>query len=1464
MKNFVLLILFIALAGLLAGAASNYSFSYSAGTYTEITGGTVWPIAAGANDVALNFPLPWGFTYDGVSYLNARISDNGWLIFYNGAAPTATTSSNVINGTGITKALVPLWDALYVGLAAPFAEIRYETLGTLPNRTFVVQWKDIRWAGNPGTPQNFQIRLEEGTNVINFVYGSMPTPANGPSASIGIIDATGGTNHYLSITPGAPPTVSSTVANNSIADVTYLTSGTTYTFTPPVPVAPPNLAGIVSPLNNAINVMANSTLNWTDSGGWTTGFKLYFGTDNPPPLVGDLGYVTSYDPTGDMVFSALHYWKVVPYNSFGDNNAAPLWSFTTADAPHAGIKTIGGGGDFATFTAAINSLNIVGVGSGGVTYQVANGTYNENPPAITATGTETNPIRFEAALGANPVLTPTGGTGTFGFKLNGSDYVTFDNIDISAPANLTYGYWLSGLAGNGASYNAVLNSSITYVSGTTVTYAIYSLGALNGANSNSTFQGNTITSSYNGIYQTGSTTTGNESLNGVIQNNTISNIRNYGIYNGYAINSLIQGNSVGFYSGGTTYYYGIYSIGANNTATVQNNTISGGYTSSNIYGLYNASGTALYYNNLVTGLHSTGFSFYGMYGTGAVDFYKNTISDINNIGTGYVYGAYNVGGTNYTYRENTITGISGGSIVWGIMVSGGTTINVYDNKISGLTTTGTSSGYVYGISLISGNPVNVYNNMVYDLNNVNGTNTPQIRGISFSATLTNLWNNTVYLNASGTSANYSTAALSAGSYSAFELKNNIVINESTPGAAGKTVAFLLTYGGISYLTAESDRNIYYAGVPDAQHLIASYDYGTVINSITLADYQTYASPREQGSFTENVPFVSSSAPIDLHIDPLIPTKVESNGLMIAAVTTDIDGDLRHVTTPDIGSDEGDFTSVLGIPGNVLLVTPTDGAIELDPNSLIVTWNDLVTGGVPTYYRVYVATTAGGILAGYFADVAYPGTSLDLNTVSGLTLGNANTWFWAVQPFNANGGSDTAAPSFLIYSFTTSHLIPLAAINPVPADLAIDVAIDSALSWDTVIDAASYDVYFGIALPALPNVNVLVPTWTPPLMDNLTVYQWKVVPKNVAGEALACPTWSFTTIQGVPLAAVNPVPADLAYDVAIDAALSWDSVAGADSYDVYFGINWPLDLGGNVLTPTWTPPLMENNTVYQWMVVPKNEVGEAIEIPVWLFVTIMPLPLAAVNPVPADLAIDVPIDAVLSWDASFDADSYDVYFGTTLPALPNANVLDPTWTPPLMDNATTYVWKIVPVNYVGEAINCPTWTFTTIVGLPLAAVNPVPADEAIDVAIDATLSWDPVDTATSYDVYFGATLPALPNANVLLPIWTPPTMTNNTLYVWKVVPMNAAGEALACPTWSFTTIALAVLPAPLNLTVQISGADMILNWDAVTGATGYIIYAADTPYAPVGNWTQIGTSGTTSFIDAAVSGPMRFYMVTAIN
>ena len=170
-------------AGTARAGTTAYTFAQSSGTYTAIAGGTQYQAGGSLNTDAVSAAVNIGFNflYNNRTYSTVRISQNGFITF--GANPALTTtytglSSNVSNFPyeGAIAGFAANLRASAVAGATP--EIRYETLGSAPNRTFVVQYQDVAIL-TTGTAQrlNFQIRLNETSNTVAIVYGTVASGA---------------------------------------------------------------------------------------------------------------------------------------------------------------------------------------------------------------------------------------------------------------------------------------------------------------------------------------------------------------------------------------------------------------------------------------------------------------------------------------------------------------------------------------------------------------------------------------------------------------------------------------------------------------------------------------------------------------------------------------------------------------------------------------------------------------------------------------------------------------------------------------------------------------------------------------------------------------------------------------------------------------------------------------------------------------------------------------------------------------------------------------------------------------------------------------------------------------------------------------------------------------------------------------------------------------------------------------
>jgi hypothetical protein len=67
---------------------------------------------------------------------------------------------------------------------------------------------------------------------------------------------------------------------------------------------------------------------------WTTGdvnltYDVYFGTENPPPLLMVNQSGTIFEPDR-LSLNTTYYWQIVAYNILQESTPGPIWSFTTA------------------------------------------------------------------------------------------------------------------------------------------------------------------------------------------------------------------------------------------------------------------------------------------------------------------------------------------------------------------------------------------------------------------------------------------------------------------------------------------------------------------------------------------------------------------------------------------------------------------------------------------------------------------------------------------------------------------------------------------------------------------------------------------------------------------------------------------------------------------------------------------------------------------------------------------------------------------------------------------------------------------------------------------------------------------------------------------------------------------------------------------------------------------------------
>ncbi len=334
------ILLFISLGSTSWAQIGSYTFTQASGTYTEISGGTVLATAtattggAALDDTILsNVTIPFSFNLDGASYTSCYLSSNGFITF--GAAAAANTYGP-INTSLVYNGAISFFGSNLVGnfvsAGSPFnGEIRCQTIGVAPNRVFVLQWKNFKpksgsYLNNITTGPfiHGQIRLSEGTHVIQFSYGFVGNFSSSLTGQVGLRGTTPTTFINRNIT--SPTTWGASIAGlaaNASGSLTNAIwpSGLVYSFIPPCATVK----------NVATTAITNSscTANWTVTSAGSV--NLEYGLNGFSSGNGTtISNVTSPAQIPSLLPSTLYSYYVKETCQSGGTSSAGPYSFYTS------------------------------------------------------------------------------------------------------------------------------------------------------------------------------------------------------------------------------------------------------------------------------------------------------------------------------------------------------------------------------------------------------------------------------------------------------------------------------------------------------------------------------------------------------------------------------------------------------------------------------------------------------------------------------------------------------------------------------------------------------------------------------------------------------------------------------------------------------------------------------------------------------------------------------------------------------------------------------------------------------------------------------------------------------------------------------------------------------------------------------------------------------------------------------
>ena len=260
----------------------------------------------------------------------------------------------------------------------------------------------------------------------------------------------------------------------------------------------------------------------------------------------------------------------------------------------------------------------------------------------------------------------------------------------------------------------------------------------------------------------------------------------------------------------------------------------------------------------------------------------------------------------------------------------------------------------------------------------------------------------------------------------------------------------------------------------------------------------------------------------------------------------------------------------------------------------------------------------------------------------------------------------------------------------PATLTADAGDNQVvLNWPSVGGAATYNVYYGTATPVTTSSTKITGTVSAPKavagLANGTPYFFAVSAVNAAGESALSVERSATPTATPPPGAPTNTRASAGDN---QVTVSWDSVAGATSYNIYYDTTTGVTTASTKIAGATSPNVIAgllNGTPYFFVVTAVNGNGESA-----VSFEATATPAATPPPAAPSLASATAGNAqvTLAWSAVAGATSYNVYHGTAIGVTKATGIKSSGVTSPYavtgLTNGTPYFFIVTAQGAGGES------------------------------------------------------------------------------------------------------------------------------------------------------------------------------------
>ncbi len=166
-------------------AAYNIVTNPTSASFTDISA-TGTPVGLTSDDDYELVTMPFTFYYWGISANTMSVSWNGGIEFGATSASYISFINDDLTQGGNDNYIAPLWDDMD---DEPNSKVVYETIGTAPNRIFIVQWDSLSNYYHSPSLGTWQVQLHESTGRIYFFYPDIDfgdSSSDGATATMGI------------------------------------------------------------------------------------------------------------------------------------------------------------------------------------------------------------------------------------------------------------------------------------------------------------------------------------------------------------------------------------------------------------------------------------------------------------------------------------------------------------------------------------------------------------------------------------------------------------------------------------------------------------------------------------------------------------------------------------------------------------------------------------------------------------------------------------------------------------------------------------------------------------------------------------------------------------------------------------------------------------------------------------------------------------------------------------------------------------------------------------------------------------------------------------------------------------------------------------------------------------------------------------------------------------------------------